>query len=262
MIGRIRVGPGTELDYDHGRRTYAVIVRATDPGGLTDTVTVNIEVTNVDEVPELSRADVTITGDTRIDYPENSTAPVQTYGVTGSDAGTPTWSISGSDRSAFSISSAGVLTFNSPPDFEDARDTGGNNVYEVSVQAESGGVTSSRDVMVTVTNVEEDGTVVISSPNDEVKVGVELTAELSDGDEEVPSSVSWQWERGGSDTGPWASIGQATNNTYTPVEADVGSYLRAVVTYDDPHGTGKTLNTVTNDAVAPEATDGGTVTAP
>ena len=256
VIGRIRVGEDTELDYDHGRRTYTVIVRATDPAGLTDTVTVNINVTDVDEVPELSRADVTITGDTRIEYPENSTAVVQTYGVTGSDAGTPTWSISGSDRSAFSISSVGVLTFNSPPDFEDARDTGGNNVYEVSVQAESGGVTSSRDVTVTVTNVEEPGSVAISSPNDEIKVGVELLAELSDGDEEVPSSVSWQWERGGSDTGPWTPIGQATNNTYTPVAADVGNYLRATVTYDDPHGTGKTLNAVTDDAVAPEATAG------
>ena len=256
VIGRIRVGEGTELDYDHGRRTYTVIVRATDPAGLSDTVTVNINVTDVDETPELSRADISITGGTRIDYPENSTAPVQTYGVTGSDAGTPTWSLAGSDRSAFSISSAGVLTFNSPPDFEDARDTGGNNVYEVSVQAESGGVTSSRDVTVTVTDVEEVGSVAISAPNDEVKVGVELTAELSDGDEEVPSSVSWQWERGTSDTGPWTPIGQATNNTYTPVAADVGNYLRATVTYDDPHGTGKTLNSVTDDAVAPEATAG------
>lgn len=256
VIGRIRVGEGTELDYDAGRRTYTVVVRATDPAGLSDTVTVNINVTDVDEMPELSRADVTITGDTRIDYPENSTAEVQTYGVMGADAGTPTWSISGADRSAFSISSAGVLTFNSPPDFEAARDTGGNNVYEVSVQAMSGGVTSSRDVTVTVTDVEEPGSVTISSVDDEVKVGVELTAELSDGDEEDPASVTWQWERGSSANGPWNAVGQATNNTYTPVETDVGSYLRAVVTYDDPHGTGKTLNAVTNDAVAAETGPG------
>ena len=59
---------------------------------------------------------------------------------------------------------------------------------------------ATRSVTVNITNVDEPGTVNISSPNNEVKVGVQLTAELDDGDEETV--IGWQWASGGSNTGP------------------------------------------------------------
>ena len=63
---------------------------------------------------------------------------------------------------------------------------------------------------------------------------MEQTAELDDGDEET--NVTWQWASGPSDTGPWTPIAGATNNTYIPVEGDVGNHLLVTATYDDPLG--------------------------
>ena len=45
--GQIEVGPGTALDYET-RTSYTVAVTATDPSGGSDTITVNIMVTDVD----------------------------------------------------------------------------------------------------------------------------------------------------------------------------------------------------------------------
>ena len=67
--------------------------------------------------------------------PENSTA-VHTYAATDVDAGTAfSWSLNGTDAGKFEISSTGVLTFSSAPDFETPTDsvTDGNNEYIVTV---------------------------------------------------------------------------------------------------------------------------------
>ena len=48
------------------------------------------------------------------------------------------YSISGGDSSRFSITNAGVLTFNSVPNYESPVDVGGNNVYNIVVRATSG----------------------------------------------------------------------------------------------------------------------------
>ena len=66
-----------------------------------------------------------------------------------------TWSLSGNDSRHFSISSAGVLTFNTPPDYETPADTSTNNVYLVEVRASDGPNTDTQAVEVTVTNVNE-----------------------------------------------------------------------------------------------------------
>ena len=47
-----------------------------------------------------------------------------TYTVTGPNADMADWSVSGADAGDFSISSAGVLTFNTAPDY------GTDNVYD------------------------------------------------------------------------------------------------------------------------------------
>ncbi len=52
------------------------------------------------------------------------------------------------------------------------------------------------------------------------------------------SDASWKWERS-QDNMTWTAISGATSNTYAPVEADEGNYLRATVVYTDGHGSGK-----------------------
>ena len=250
--GQIIVGEGTELDFE-SKNSYTVTVTVTDPEGASDSIIVTINIRDVDEAPEVSKRGLAVSGSRSVSYPENSTGDVATFTATGSDSAGASWSLEGPDSGAFAISS-GILAFRSPPNYESATDQNGDSAYEVTVKATSGNLMATRSVTVNVTNVDEPGTVNISSPNNEVKVGVQLTAELDDGDEETV--IGWQWASGGSNTGPWSNISGATNNTYTPVEGDEGNYLRATVTYNDPLGSGKTLSAVTSDAVEAAPTGG------
>ena len=251
---QISVAKGTELDYDDGRRNYTVTVTATDPSDASATITVTIEVAPKNEDPVITRRDVGVSGPRSVRHRENDNSDVATYNATGLE-GAVTWSLEGDDASDFSISSDGVLSFNSTPNFEAPADADTDNQYNVTVKASAGGVGTTLAVTVSVTNVDEPGTVSISSPGNEVKVGVQLTAELDEGDEET--NVTWQWASGPSVTGPWTNISGATDNTYTPVEVDVGNYLRVTVSYTDA-----TFGSDSLPAVAGTAVEAATVTVP
>ena len=60
-----------------------------------------------------------------------------------------------------------------------------------------------------------------------------MTAAVTDIDGTV-SGLTWQWARGGTATGSFADISGATSAGYTTVADDVGQYLRATASYDDP----------------------------
>ena len=130
--GQIRVGKGTKLDYET-RSSYSVTVRATDPAGASDTISVTIEVIPLNEAPEIITKGLVVSGDASVRYEENRTDSVATYTAQGSDANRVSWSLSGTDASAFSVAS-GVLSFNSAPNFEAPTDSGTDNVYNVVVR--------------------------------------------------------------------------------------------------------------------------------
>ena len=138
------------LDYE-GKKTYSVTVTATDPSGKSATMTVTITITNVNEAPAVTVITPTVY------FVENASGPVATYGATDPDGNTViTWSLAtGSDSDAFSISSTGVLTFNTPPDYENPADADTNNVYMVTVEASDGPNTDDLAVTITVTDVDE-----------------------------------------------------------------------------------------------------------
>ena len=52
--GQIKVGEGTMLDFEGSQTTYVVEVTAKDPFGKSDSTTVTITVTNVNEPPDLT----------------------------------------------------------------------------------------------------------------------------------------------------------------------------------------------------------------
>ena len=233
--GQITVGAGTKLDFET-KATYMVTVIATDSFGATASIDVTINVTDVNEGPEIMLGGLAISGVARVDdYAENGTDAVATYMASGPDASMATWTLSGDDAGDFDISSSGELTFKSAPDYEMPMAMGDNNMYMVTVTADDGTNMDTQDVTVTVTNVNEAGEVTLST--EQPRVGTEIMASLTDVDGML-SSVTWQWTSS-SDMLAWTDVENGTSNVYTPVDADAGSYLQATAMYTDGHGPDK-----------------------
>ena len=177
------------------------------------------------------------TADSSIEFAENGTRPVGKFWAYDQDGDPIVWSLSGPDDGLFAID-GGVLSFRDPPDYEDPQSAarGGRlaerNVYRVTVEASGG----AHDVAVTVTDVDESGTVSIDRR--QPQVDRPLGASLSDEDEGV-TAERWQWSRSG-DRATWTDIEGATAPRRRPEPADVGMYLRAMVSYSDGFGAGKT----------------------
>ena len=126
-------------------------------GNLTVSGSANLTITAVNDAPVITSNGGGATAN--INRPENTTA-VTTVTSTDVDSGVRTYSIiGGADAALFSINSAtGVLRFITAPNFEVPTDANGNNVYEVTVQANDGSALNNIDtqaITVTITNVNE-----------------------------------------------------------------------------------------------------------
>ena len=221
--GQISVADGTALDYE-STTSYSVTVEATDPDGDSDSVDVAIMVNDVDEPPSFT------VDNTELEYAENGTASVTTFTATDPEGGDIGWGLSGDDADFFSID-GGALGFASSPDFESPADKDTDNVYNLTIGAsDAEGNLTEVDVTVTVTNMDEAGTVTLSSlePEEEVRI----TATLADPDG-IASNIRWQWARSSDGSTGWVDIDEATSGIYTPVPADADHYLRATANYED-----------------------------
>jgi serralysin len=128
---------------------YVVIVQASD-GTLAGVKAILVTVTPVnDHRPVFTSADM-------LSVPENTTTVIT---VTATDVDRPpqtvTFSIiGGPDQARFTITNSGLLSFNSPPDFEMPTDSNGDNTYLAIVQASDGDLTSLQAILITVTAAE------------------------------------------------------------------------------------------------------------
>ena len=117
-------------------------------------------------------------------------------------------------------------------------------MYEVTVKVtDSKSNSDEQDVTVKVTNMEEPGTIELSTL--QPRVGFPVTATLADPDNVTAGSVSWQWYRGTTiqtttlpeecdeTTSDNCAIKDAASDTYTPVADDISDTLNAVATYND-----------------------------
>ena len=129
-----------------------------------------------------------------------------------------------------------TIFFSSTPDYESPRDADGDNVYSTTIVVSDGPNITEYPFTATVTNVEEDGTVTFSSRQPEQ--GTPFTATLLDSDGGV-TVTSWVWEKSADGSTNWGTITGVNTDVYTPVAADLNSYLRATVTYSDALGSGK-----------------------
>ena len=216
--------------------TYTITVTAADSLSESSTITVTIKVTNVDEMPKLE-------GDHPEDYAENGTGVVARFTATDPEGESIVWMVSGTDTAAFDDIENGVLRFKSSPDFEDPDDNNNDNTYEITIQTSDGGdnTTAEKAVTVDVTNVDEDGTVMLSTLQPQVDRAI--TATLADPDGitgQDLTDVTWQWYTGSSPITSANDGGGTLTSSYTPTDGDVGSALRARAMYDDGEGDDKT----------------------
>ena len=86
---------------------------------------------------------------------ENTTA-VATLSAT-DDVGTVTFStnISGADAALFTLTAAGVLTLNQAADYENPADNGADNIYNITVSSTNNISTTTQDISIDVTNVDD-----------------------------------------------------------------------------------------------------------
>ena len=241
----------TKVALDHETRSsYTVMVTATDRSNASDTITVTISVTNVNEGPEVSGAP------TR-DYAENGTDPVATYTVTNPENGQIAWSLLGGDSADFSIN-GGVFAFNTPPDHEAPADADTNNVYLVTIKASDGNNADTLDLTITVTNVDETPEVTGDSSINYAENGAETVAAYTAHD---PEGASITWSLSGNDSGDF-SISITGKLTFTtppdyeaPADADTNNVYQVTIEASDGPNTG-TLGvtvTVTNESETSES---------
>ena len=113
--------------------------------------------------------------------------------------------------------------------------------HTVTVTAtDSSDASATIDVTINVDNVEESGTVTLSS--DRFTVGETIVATLTDPDGSI-TETTWLWERS-LDKISWTAIGGATSAEYTPVLEDAGHYLRVTASYADGEGPDKTAHVI------------------
>ena len=231
--------PDFERPADSNRdNTYEVTVRASD-GQYYGTLTVTVTVEAVDEVPEFQRN----TQDA-FAYQENGASAIYTYRATDPEGSDVAWGLSGTDSSAFTMSETGVLSFKSPPDYEESEDSDDDNVYLVTVEASDDQSNTARlEVTVTVTNL-TDSRVSISGT---AQVGQTLTADTSDIAEKegTPKAASsYQWLADDKD------IEDATGSTYEVSDEDEGKTIKVKVTLTDDGGKEETLTSAATAEVA------------
>ena len=139
--------PNFESPTDNGLdNVYNFTVNVSD-GSLTSSQAVAISVGNVNESPSFSIASAQR-------YTENSdTTVISSIAASDPDASSSlTYSLSGTDASKFSISSSGNLSFAAAPDYETPVDSGGNNIYNVSVGVSDGSISSTVSLVITVSD--------------------------------------------------------------------------------------------------------------
>ena len=141
-------GPPTET----GTNVYVFTVRAYD-GSVYGTFEEMVTVTPVNEPPTITTTSSSATG---LRQAENRTTRLYTYRATDPEDSTITWSVGGTDGRFFTIDERGQFSFRetNPPDYEIPGDSGGDNVYNVTVQARDDGfITGTLDLVVAVTDV-------------------------------------------------------------------------------------------------------------
>jgi len=234
---KLAVSPDYEV-----KNSYSIRIHATDIAGAAYDKDFTISISNVNEAPTITSGDTT-------SFVENGTGTVYTATRTDTDTGdTVAWSLGGADKAIFSISGDGKVTFNSAPDYENKKDVGADNVYNITVIAtDGGGLTASKNVAITVTNANE--APAITSPAALSVAEGSTTAFTAAATDPEGSSITWSIT-GGADAGKFSIVPGTGTVTFitapsysTPTDADSHNDYVLEITASD--GTLTAAKTVT-----------------
>jgi VCBS repeat-containing protein len=137
--------PNYESPGDQGlNNVYNFTVNVSD-GSIVTSKAYSVSVGNVNEAPVFSIASAQ-------SYVENSGATISVAANDPDASSSLTYTLSGTDASKFTISSSGVLSFSSAPDYEAPSDSGSNNIFNVSVAVSDGVNSSSVALVISLTD--------------------------------------------------------------------------------------------------------------
>ena len=201
-------------DYET-KNSYALTVSVSD-GINSVSQDISISINDKDDNAPVITSNATFTAD------ENQTA-IGTVTATDADGSTLTYSLTGADASSVSISSSGVLTFNSAPDYET------KNSYAITANVADSDNTTTQDITVNINNLNDNVPVISSGASfnadeNQTSVGT-VSASDADGD-------SLSYSLSGTDAGSLAisNTGVITFNSAPDYEAKTSYSITAAVT--------------------------------
>ncbi len=244
--------PDFETPLDQGANhvyNFTVNVSDNDSPNLTTTQALTVTVTAVnDNAPVITSVITSAT------VPENTSVGTVLLDINATDADIPaqtlTYSLTGPDSALFAINAAGEVRFVASPDYDNPLDQGGNNVYNVTVNVTDSGsptLTTTQDLTVTVTPVDDSAPVITSAPSANIPENTPASTVVLDvnaTDADVPSQ-NLTYTLSGIDAGDF-SINPATGE------------IRFLVSPDFEHPLDDGVNNVYNVTVT--VTDSGSPT--
>ena len=237
-------------DYET-KKSYRVTVTATDSGGLTDTVTVTVTITNLNEAPAFAAATMSL------EVREGATTAGTVTAVDPDTDDTLTYTLTGSDAAAFTITSSGALTLKAAPDYET------KNSYRVTVTAtDSGGLTDTVTVTVTITNLNEAPAFASSTVAVSLREGATAAGAVAAVDPDAGDTLTYTLT--GSDAAAFTITSSGALTLKAAPDYETKKSYRVTVTATDSGGLTDTVTvtvTITNLNEAPGAPEALEVTA-
>lgn len=107
---------------------------------------------------------------------DENTTDVATFQANDAQNDSITYYIEGTDSSFFTIGeTSGVLVFKSAPDFESPQDANNDNIYELTIGASDGSLSSTLGIVVTVNDVDENPSASIAVNNASITAYSQIT---------------------------------------------------------------------------------------
>ena len=219
--------------------SHQVQVRATNDEGTGDWSDSGTGTTDANAAPTFSSS-------ATFDAAENQTAAGTVLATDGdTDDDVTGYAITGgADEAFFSIgATSGALTFQSAPNFEDAKDADTDNEYEVTVQATSGTdtrvKTATQAITVTVTDVSGEKPATPAAPTVAAASVTSLTVNWSAPANAGPAITDYDVQYRAGTTGNWSDgghSGTATTATLTGLSENTSYQVQVRATNDE--GTG------------------------